>query len=92
MEKQFCWYGNQGHLVKEHMKAIWWLIFYRKCFIFSLRNLPKIKHVTNNKSLFDSLKIANVTKDRQMRVDIARLFQIEENVEIVFLRSKEKIS
>ena len=78
--------------MKEHMKAIWWLIFDRKCFIFSLRNLPKIKHVTNNKSLFDSLKIANVTKDRQMRVDIARLFQIEENVEIVFLRSKEKIS
>ena len=50
--------------------------------IFLLPNLPKIKCVTDNKSLYETLKTTNVTKDLRLRVDIARLRQMEENGEI----------
>lgn len=53
------------------MQAIYWLMFCKKCFIFSLHNLPKIKYRTCNKSQLDSLKTTNVTQNQQIRVDKA---------------------
>ena len=50
--------------------------------IFLLPNMPKIRCMTDNKSLFDTLKTTNVTKDMRLRVDIARLRQMEEKQEI----------
>ena len=50
--------------------------------IFLIPNPPKIKCITDNKSLYETLKTTNVTKDLRLRVDIARLRQMEENGEI----------
>ena len=44
--------------------------------------MPKIKCRTDSKSLYDTLKTTNVTKDLRLRVDIARLRQMEEKQEI----------
>ena len=40
---------------------------------YMLQKLPKIICFTDNKSLFNTLKTSNVTKDMRLRVDIARL-------------------
>ena len=50
--------------------------------IFLMENLPKIKCITDNKSLFETLKTSNVIKDLRLRVDIARLREMEESGEI----------
>ena len=50
--------------------------------IFLLPSIPKIRCMTDNKSLFETLKTTKVTKDLRLRMDIARLRQMEENQEI----------
>ena len=50
--------------------------------IFLLPNTPEIKCMANNNFLFDKLTTTNVTKDLRLRVDIARLWEMEEKQEI----------
>ncbi|XP_057305251.1 uncharacterized protein LOC130642182 [Hydractinia symbiolongicarpus] len=50
--------------------------------ICKLTKVPKITCIIDNKSLFETLKTTNVTKDLRLRVDIARLRQMVEQDEI----------
>ena len=50
--------------------------------IFLLENLPQIRCVTDNKSLFETMQTSNLIKDLRLRVDIARLREMEEKGEI----------
>jgi len=50
--------------------------------ILVLEEIPKIKCVTDSKSLYDTLRTTNVTKDLRLRVDIARLREKIEKEEI----------
>ena len=50
--------------------------------ILVLEEIPKIKCVTDSKSLYDTLRTTNVTKDLRLRVDIARLREMIEKEEI----------
>ena len=59
--------------------------------IFLLPGIPKIRCKTDSKSLYDTLKTTNVTKDLRLRVDIARLRQMEEIKKYVWNGLKESI-
>ena len=50
--------------------------------IFLLPKPPRITCSTDGKSLYETLKTTNVTKDLRLRVDIAQLRLMEENGEI----------
>ena len=62
--------------------------------IFLLNHIPQIRHITDNKPFFDTLKTSSVTKDLPLRVDVARLREMEENSEISvsWINSKNQIS
>ena len=50
--------------------------------MLQLENIPKIKCFTDNKSLYETVKTTNSTKDLRLRVEIARLRQMVEKCEI----------
>ena len=62
--------------------------------LFRRESMPRIVCVTDSKSLADTVKTSNVTKDLRLRVEIARLREMvdDEEIEVKWVEGKYQLA